>query len=119
MQDPFILKLQLLFNPDVRFQQLLPDILDKHSDTRVDEALELVDDHLLLSFHLQIPGALFLVELRIEHGLQVRVVNVLQIVVLAIVDDTFVLLDNRRLRASVKIGEVSLVVFKFYIVSVF
>lgn len=47
VQQSLVLELEFLLNLDVGLDKLLPDVVHQHFDASVDEALQLVDNHLL------------------------------------------------------------------------
>ena len=71
--EAFVPQPVLLLNASVRLKSLLPDEIDQHFDARSNEALELVDDHLLVREHLHVEAGVLLVQIGVEDLLQVRV----------------------------------------------
>jgi hypothetical protein len=65
IQQSLVFELKLLLNFDVGLENLLPDVVDQDFDAGVDEALKLVNDHLLVRADRHVLTALILVKLRV------------------------------------------------------
>ena len=75
VKEAFVSQPELLFDPSVSLKSELPDEIDQHPNAGAYEALKLVDDHLLIGQHLHVQARIVLVQVWIQDGLQVRVID--------------------------------------------
>lgn len=70
----------LLLDARVGLQRLLPNEVDQYFDACSNEALELVNNHLLVRQHLHVEARVVLVQIWVEDLLQVRVLDRIAVV---------------------------------------
>lgn len=89
MIESFISEFVLLFDASVGLQSLLPNVVDQHFYASANEALQLVDDHLLVREHLHVSARVLLVQIWIQDLLEIGVFDALVVVLAghALVED--------------------------------